>query len=394
MQTESFDYIIIGAGAAGLQLAMAIEDDPFFSASKILLLDEIAKTTNDRTWSYWEEGRGKWDDLLWKSWGHGRFMAEDFDRQLDLSPYRYKTLRSIDFYRHCQDRLEKSSRLSWRQQKVVAVTAGVYPQVRTDVGAIYTATHVFDSRIPGEFTDGQHTYAKVLQHFKGWVIETDADCFNEREFLMMDFRQRWKDTCSFTYILPESPRKALVEFTFFSPELVKNEEYEAMLKQYIEHRLGMKNYSITETEFGVIPMTDFPFHHFHEEGVTKIGTAGGWVKGSTGYSFSNAGRMAARMLANIKAGRRPHHRLYSVRHALYDRLFLDILEKRNDTAPALFTEMYRKNPVIRIFRFLDNQSSVLDDLRIITSFNPIPFLKAIWRSSRSKRKYRKKQMAV
>lgn len=394
MQTESFDYIIIGAGAAGLQLAMAIEEDSFFSAHKILLLDEVSKTTNDRTWSYWEKGRGKWDDLLWKSWGHGRFMAENFDQQLDLSPYRYKTLRSIDFYRHCHDKLGKSTRLCWRQEKVVAVSTGLQPQVSTSEGGIYTATHIFDSRIPAEFTDGRHTYAKVLQHFKGWVIETDSDCFNEQEFLMMDFRQRWKDTCSFTYILPESPRKALVEFTFFSPELVKHEEYEAMLKQYIHKHLGTKNYNITETESGVIPMTDFPFHHFHEEGLTKIGTAGGWVKGSTGYSFSNAGRMAARMLENIKAGHRPHHRLHSVRHALYDRLFLDILEKRNDKAPALFTEMYRKNPVTRIFRFLDNQSSVLDDLCIIISFNPVPFLKAIWRSFRSKRNYRKKQIAA
>jgi len=57
----TYDYIIIGAGAAGLMLADTMGKDAFFAEKSILLLDKDTKETNDRTWCFWEKGTGLFD---------------------------------------------------------------------------------------------------------------------------------------------------------------------------------------------------------------------------------------------------------------------------------------------------------------------------------------------
>ncbi|MFK7809417.1 MAG: lycopene cyclase family protein, partial [Saprospiraceae bacterium] len=56
--TNTYDYAIIGAGCAGIHLALAMMKDSFFADKQILVLEKEAKNTNDRTWCFWEEGDG------------------------------------------------------------------------------------------------------------------------------------------------------------------------------------------------------------------------------------------------------------------------------------------------------------------------------------------------
>ena len=65
--------------------------------------------------------------------------------------------------------------------------------------------------------------------------------------------------------------------------------------------LKIEKYEILEEEMGVIPMTDFPFHKKNNNTLTKIGTAGGWVKPSSGYAFKNCEKYASTVAENIKA---------------------------------------------------------------------------------------------
>ena len=48
-QSKQYDYIIIGNGLAGFQLALAISKDPYFNNKQIALIDRSLKTQNDKT---------------------------------------------------------------------------------------------------------------------------------------------------------------------------------------------------------------------------------------------------------------------------------------------------------------------------------------------------------
>lgn len=378
---RQFDYIIIGAGAAGLQLALRLAKDNFFADKKVLLLDRSPKNSNDRTWSFWEAGVGEWDALCWKKWPFAKFKNTDVDLHLDLSPYKYKSLRGLDFYNHARDVLSGSAQFTWLQEEVLEVKeSGNSVDVKTS-SHMYSCSYVFDSRVDASFYEADDAYNRLLQHFKGWVIETPQPCFNEEAFTMMDFRWKEVGTTSFMYVLPVSPTKALVEFTYFSPALAEERVYEEKIRAYLKDELNLNTYSIVETEFGIIPMSDFPFERGSSPRVIKIGTAGGWVKPSTGYSFKNGGRLSLKIVENLKSGLPPASLLFSRKHRWYDRLLVDVLMKQNDIGPQLFSQMYRKNKVQQIFRFLDDETTLLEDIRIIASFSPWPFLKALVRTT-------------
>jgi lycopene beta-cyclase len=53
---NNYDYIVAGAGAAGLSLIAHMIHSGQFSDKKILLIDRSPKTQNDRTWCFWERG--------------------------------------------------------------------------------------------------------------------------------------------------------------------------------------------------------------------------------------------------------------------------------------------------------------------------------------------------
>jgi lycopene beta-cyclase len=379
MAQNGFDIAIIGAGAAGLHLALAMKENAFFANKKILLLDKDNKDQNDRTWCFWEKGQGKWDQLLRKSWSEGDFFGRAQHQALDLAPYRYKMLRGLDFYRFAKAELAGQPNFQWQQDEVREVVNGPSLHIECS-GAGYQASLVFDSRVPADFPplpNGNKTYTHLLQHFKGWFVRTPEDQFNPARFTMMDYRIGYKDSSSFTYLLPVSPREALVEFTLFTGSLIPSSDYDEMLRSYCDKVLKIKDFEIEETEYGVIPMSDFDFQNHSQSNHIRIGTGGGWVKPSTGYSFKNCERNAARICANLAAGKPANRGLFSRRFRFYDTVFLDVLSRNNHLGPSLFETMYFKNKVQDIFAFLDDESSPAQDLGIIMGFPKWLFTKSM-----------------
>jgi hypothetical protein len=49
---------------------------------------------------------------------------------------------------------------------------------------------------------------------------------------------------------------------------------------------------------------------------------------------------------------------------------LDLLVRRNDLGKQFFTSVYKNQPVGRVFDFLNEESSLLDEARIIFSSRP------------------------
>jgi len=380
MPSITYDYAIVGAGAAGLHLALAMAEDAWFGNKSILVIDKQLKDQNDKTWCFWEEGSGKWDKLIHKSWPVAQFITQAGALNLKLSPFKYKMLHALDFYNYARQRLLSQSNINWITSDVKNITQDKngYAEIHSD-GEIYVALHVFDSRIDPGYDQNRDRYVRIYQHFKGWYVRTKSPSFDPTAFIMMDYRLKWQDQTSFTYVLPTSSHEALVEYTFFTPEMVDEHVYDEMIKKYLHALLKIDDYEIRSVEKGVIPMTSYPFHRSSLPGITKIGTAGSWVKPSTGYSFKNGEQMARKIVQNIKAQQDPAQGLLNKKFRMYDSIFLNVLAHQNHLGEQLFTNMYHRNPIQKIFRFLDESSTIKEDFDIIRSFPPVPFLKAVWR---------------
>jgi len=182
------------------------------------------------------------------------------------------------------------------------------------------------------------------------------------------------------YMLPDSDRTALLEHTLFSENLLSHEEYESALIKYLQ-QLNCGSYEICRKERGVIPMTAYPFHQRNTRRVTYIGSAGGWTRPSTGYTFRLSGIMAERLAEHIKGNHTHFARvLRPGRGIFYDRVMLDLLQRRNDLGPYFLFQVYVRNPLHRVFRFLDGASSFTEELWIVIKSSPrIQLLKSVYR---------------
>ncbi|MFH4967618.1 lycopene cyclase family protein [Gaetbulibacter sp. M240] len=377
-----FDFAIIGNGLAGLQLALAFSKDPFFSEKTITLIDPSEKNTNDKTWSFWETGSSYWGKIAQQSWSKAIIYACEETISLDLQPYNYKSIRSIDFYKHCKAELGKHQNIRFVLDEVTEVIEDATSVSITGKKKIYRASQVFDSRLPEEFFQPKKNIPEIIQHFKGYIIKTETQLFDENIMTMMDYRVKDGDQTTFTYVLPYSKTEALVEFTYFTKDLVENDVYDEFLKRYIKEYLHPESYTIVETETGRIPMSAFPFDHFNSEKITKIGTAGGWVKASTGYSFKNTENKVNQIISNLKQGKRASESLFKSKYKFYDKVFLHVLKDNNEKGEWIFKQFYGKNKTSHMFRFLDEESSILEDIRIMISLISWPFIKAFFKTLR------------
>ena len=100
-----FDYVIIGNGLAGLQLALGFCKNDKLKNKKIALIDPLDKSTNDKTWSFWEIGSSSWDIITEKSWDLAQFHSKKKSVALSLKPYQYKSIQSITFYNWAKTQL-------------------------------------------------------------------------------------------------------------------------------------------------------------------------------------------------------------------------------------------------------------------------------------------------
>lgn len=378
MSTSNFDICIVGGGVSGLHLALALVKDTHFKDYKIALFEKAPKTKNDKTWSFWEEGKGNWDELIHKKWKKGKIFAQNEEVDLNLASYTYKMLKSIDFYRYAYHQLEKASNISLIFETVQDVNENENQvNIRTS-NKLYTSKLVFNSRIPDFNKIKEEAQFTLLQHFKGWYIETKQPAFNPDEFVMMDYRYKDGKLTSFVYVLPVTKYKALVEYTYFTPDLVSDKHYDVFLKKYIKQQLKVDEYEVVEQEKGIIPMSTYNFAKNHTDKIIQIGTAGGWVKASSGYSFKNAEKKAKKIISNLKHNRPINQGLFHSKYRHYDSLFLNVLYNHNQVGEKVFYKLYAKNKIQTLLRFLDEETSYLEDFSIIKSLTSVKFIKAFF----------------
>ena len=370
---EKFDYIICGGGASGLLLSNAFISDKFFNDKKILIIERESKTTNDKTFGFWNDKESVLDEMVFKEWEFAEFKDSNSYNTFLLNPYKYKMIKSSQFYSHIGNKILKASNFKYLNSNINEIDE-INNIVKTDDGE-FNSTIIFSS-IYNEVNFKK--YPLLKQHFIGWTIETKSESFDDNKITFMDFSVDQKDEIRFMYILPFSKNKALVEYTLFSKELISDNEYEKEIKSYLKEN-NIQGYTIKEKEKGMIPMTCYPFFENNTDTYFQIGTAGGWSKPSTGYTIKNSIKKIDVVVESLKHNKPLSKIRFKNRFWYYDLLFLDVLIASKGKGSQVFSDLFKNNDPIKIFKFLDENTSVVEELSIFLSVDIKTFVKSLFK---------------
>lgn len=389
MSTVEADVAVVGAGGAGSTVLLALErawrersGEPAHLARppgaappaeppRVVIVDPVLRTARDRTWSFWHEGPHDLDGLAHAVWQLAEIRTADGARhRLDLDPFRYVMLRSDDVYAQAHQ-AARALGARW-------ITAPV-ADVREDRDGISFAAGDQEVRVRWLLDSRPTPPARAatvrwVQHFLGWTVKLSRPVLDPHVPVLMDLDvEQPAGEVAFGYVLPTDRDRALVEFTVLSPRGSApwpRERYEAGLRTLVRDRwgIGPADLVVEGTESGGIPLTDAGFARRSGRRVVRIGTAGGAVRGSTGYAFAAMYRQARQIAAALLDGRAPvPGRGYPRRHRLLDGVMLTALDRGLVDGPAFFGDLWTAHAPASVLRFLDGTSSPAEELAVMAA---------------------------
>ena len=109
--------------------------------------------------------------------------------------------------------------------------------------------------------------------------------------------------------------------------------------------------------------------------IIPIGTNSASVKPSSGYAFTRIQQEIDLQAELIKKG------IFKTvepkgKYLAYDKTLLNVLLTKKRTAADVFSSMFDRNPVARNLKFLDEETSLLEEISIFMTLPFWPFLRA------------------
>jgi lycopene beta-cyclase len=377
------DLALVGFGGAAA-LVMSSLATAGVSGLRIAAVDPagLSADTKRRTWAFWTGAVDELDPVLDAQWPAVSLWSRAGERrELALEPGRYAMVRSDPIFARAREAAGRLHATEITAPVGSLADDGSSVDVLDPSGAtVVRARWVLDSRPAAPIRSG-HTF--WLQHFRGWWVRSAEPVFDPASAVLMDFRTPQPARgVSFGYVLPTSAYTALIEYTEFSPERLDGDAYDVALRSYIR-LLGLRNLTVDEVEDGAIPMTDAPFDRRPSARVVRIGTAGGATRPSTGYTFSAMRRQAREIGGLIRNGRDPVPAgAYPRRHLWMDSVALHAWDSGLVSAPEFFERLFARNPADRVLRFLDGETSVAEELALMSSTPLLPMTRSALRSLR------------
>lgn len=276
----------------------------------------------------------------------------------------YATFRSDQLVAQVADRLPAEARFDTRARGLRSDSDGV--TVELDDGGRLRAERVFCSAA-GLLPQAPRPRTGLAQSFFGFEVETEGPRFDPGVVTLMDFEGNRDD--QFVYVLPFDERRALVEPTRIA---VDDPLDRSSAETAVARWLGVP-FRVLRSEAGRIPMvpnTAAP----RSPRITPIGVAGGCRKPSSGYSFARSLRHIDTLVAAGAEGR--VHPPSSARHRFLDRVFLRVLREGRLSPREVFEALCLRGDFERLLRFMDEDTSLVEELALIAALPIGPFLAA------------------
>ena len=366
---QTYDIAIIGAGASGLQLLYElIQADPS-REKKILLIDSGDRST--KSWCFWEDKNAScFPFLVEKSWHSMTYRTSKGETiESPINPLQYNYISSDRFFDYFfNEFIPANPNITHILGKATEIHEGGDLQsiICEDESAFY-AKQVADSR-PLKSDDP----TLIFQHFSGKFIEFEQPILDETSMTLMDFSlpASTEEMAVFHYILPFSKTKALIETTVFTRLAYNKEAYERIWQDYIETHYSSQKFKILSNETGTIPMGGTT--QKKEGRVFSIGASGGNMKASTGYAFTRMHEDAKNRVLNLSNSTPKRFRFY-------DKMLLKIMQKEMIKIPAVMDRLFSRVQTPHILRFLDDKSSLVDDIKLLSQLDIPLFIKHLLR---------------
>ena len=355
---KEFDYVIIGAGCAGLSLAYELQINNKLESKSLAIIEPRSYYNRDKTWSFWKVFDHNFNDCIIKNWDNFSINSISKFKELKSTNFPYQSIDSGLFYKKINVELSKNKNIHFfKNIKEINVNN----------------SFIFDS-VPISNPNN----SKLWQHFQGIEIETNKDVFDDKIINLMDFNCDQRNSIHFFYTLPFAKNKALIETTWIS-KLDNNslKDYDAQLKGYIKDSLKIKNYKINYKQKGTIPL--FFSKYKKESNKIKIGSAGGMTRLSTGYTFLNIQEHSKYIRENIDNIKIIKPYIIGKKYQFLDNIFLKVLEKYPEKMPNIFFNMFA-GPTNTVIKFLSNKSNIFEDLSIILKMPKWIFIKALFQN--------------
>lgn len=384
MDNKEYDYLIVGAGCAGLSLAYHLAQRVELDNS-ILILDSKPSFEDDRTWCFFDTEEHLFSDLVKHRWQNCRLIDNNGFTDIHCGHSKYSMIKSGDFYERVVTVLNSDERFELvLGEPIETIRSRVgYVEVTTD-RRIVKAKLVFDSR-PLAWARLLHSGTRpfLLQQFVGWTIETAADeySFDPETAILMDFSTRDDQSISFIYTLPLSPTKALVEATLLSRKPTSRLRLTRQLERYLENK-EIRSFEILSREGGVIPMSAAFSRDRFEGRILNIGLRGGLARPSSGYSFLNIQRDSKLISDSIVDGAKGGDKLkqyqYPQMDIVMDEVILGVLEKNPHLFSELMIKLFQRCDTESLIRFLSGKAEIMDYAKVA---NAMPFKDILLKAS-------------
>ncbi|NDF15245.1 hypothetical protein EB061_07985 [bacterium] len=380
-----FTTAIIGGGLSGFLHARALLANPD-PRLKLAMIDPDSMSLSKKTYSSWRRRDRSphpfthlvaqpveklAEQLVEQQWHQFQiFSPEGGCLQRRFDDYVYERIPGSKILTHLEQQFAHDSRLvrlADTAEQVIPSDAQADNLARIDLGS---GRSIWSKEVLSSVASVPRN--SMIQYFIGFEIETERDSFDPATVTLMDFRVPQEGDVRFIYILPFSKRSALVEFTVFSNLRLPDSECEHLLKDHLSNRLRIDSYRVVSRETGDIPMSTevrprFP-SPFGSSRIHSIGTAAGRIKPSTGYSFQrncralNPGNRAAPLARRFQ---------------LYDKILLGVLRQKGTLGAEVFCRLFERNPPSRVFSFLDEESGLMDEVRIFLTLPWRPFFRQL-----------------
>jgi lycopene beta-cyclase len=376
-QNKIYDFVFIGLGASNSLILISLIQKGLTKNKKIAVFEIDGKTNNDKTYCFWANPKDtiavELKTIISRSFNAiqvNKTRAENIEN----CPYHY--IRSIDLYNFTLEILNEA-KIEILRNSVEEITSKNNINTLHSGTKVYNSNYIFDSRPFLNLIPKDEIY--LHQSFLGWHIRCVNDVFHKDTFDMMNFNIDQNDFTQFMYLIPFSSNEALVEMTRFGAEKIELSYAATILNEFINKEFG--EFEKLGEEIGCIPMTTFFNPLNQQDGILNTGARANLIKPSTGYGFKKMFEFAQLVSQRIESDDLKQFNKIALvskeRFKFYDRLLLMILLLWPSYGKIIFSRLFYKRPILTIFSFLDERTSIREEIKIFMSLPIKPFIKAL-----------------